>query len=118
MGATPVKDRTRDGAKNRVRETAGEKGVDPWRGFHGGLWQKRIDERDFIQQNYEPYEGDGAFLAPATKRTENLWRKLQEMFVEERKKGRRVADPRLHHVASPRLHRSGARNPPPGSPIE
>ena len=23
-----------------------------------GLWQKEINVRDFIQQNYEPYEGD------------------------------------------------------------
>ncbi len=35
-----------------------------WRGFRGGLWQGRIDVRDFIQQNYAPYEGDGSFLAP------------------------------------------------------
>ena len=34
-----------------------------WRGFRGGLWQGRIDVRDFIQQNYSPYEGDGSFLA-------------------------------------------------------
>jgi formate C-acetyltransferase len=63
------------------------KGKDPWRGFHAGLWQKEIDVRDFIQQNYEPYEGDGAFLAPATQRTKTIWGRLQELFVEERKKG-------------------------------
>lgn len=33
----------------------------PWRGFKPGLWQKEIDVRDFIQQNYEPYDGDEAF---------------------------------------------------------
>jgi formate C-acetyltransferase len=59
----------------------------PWRGFRTGLWQKQIDVRDFIQQNYEPYEGDGAFLAPATPRTRRIWEKLNELFVEERKKG-------------------------------
>ena len=36
----------------------------PWRGFRTGLWQKEINVRDFIQQNYEPYDGDESFLAP------------------------------------------------------
>ena len=58
-----------------------------WAGFTPGLWQKEINVRDFIQQNYEPYEGDGSFLAPATERTKKLWAGLNELFVEERKKG-------------------------------
>ena len=37
--------------------------------IHTGLWQKEINVRDFIQQNYTPYEGDESFLAPATERT-------------------------------------------------
>jgi formate C-acetyltransferase len=59
----------------------------PWRGFRTGLWQKEINVRDFIQQNYEPYEGDGSFLAPATVRTKGIWDRLNQLFVEERKKG-------------------------------
>jgi formate C-acetyltransferase len=59
----------------------------PWRGFRSGLWQKQIDVRDFIQQNYEPYEGDESFLAPATPRTLAIWEKLNQLFLEERKKG-------------------------------
>jgi formate C-acetyltransferase len=59
----------------------------PWRSFRTGLWQKHIDVRDFIQQNYQPYDGDESFLAPATTRTQNLWDRLKEMFVEERRKG-------------------------------
>src|SRR5262249_7514082 len=58
-----------------------------WDDFQPGLWQKQIDVRDFIQQNYEPYEGDEAFLARATPRTEKIWSQLQAMFVEERAKG-------------------------------
>jgi formate C-acetyltransferase len=58
-----------------------------WKGFEGGLWQSEINVRDFIQQNYQPYDGDEAFLAPTTKRTQRIWNKLQEMFVEERRKG-------------------------------
>lgn len=59
----------------------------PWQGFRPGLWQKQIDVRDFIQQNYEPYDGDAAFLAPATSRTTRLWNTLKDLFVEERRKG-------------------------------
>jgi formate C-acetyltransferase len=66
---------------------AGAADASPWRGFCGGLWQKEIDVRDFIQQNYTPYEGDGAFLKGATARTRRLWEKLQALFVEERRKG-------------------------------
>jgi formate C-acetyltransferase len=58
-----------------------------WEGFNIGLWQTDIDVRDFIQQNYEPFEGDETFLAPATERTKNMWEKLQELFLEERRKG-------------------------------
>ena len=58
-----------------------------WAGFRPGLWQSEINVRDFIQQNYEPYEGDDSFLAPATQRTKKIWDRLNELFVEERKKG-------------------------------
>src|SRR5262249_34952617 len=50
-------------------------------------WQNDINVRDFIQQNYQPYEGDESFLAPATPRTQAIWKKLQELFIEERRKG-------------------------------
>jgi len=58
-----------------------------WRGFQTGLWAREINVRDFIQQNYEPYEGDASFLAPATPRTQRIWGRLNELFVEERRKG-------------------------------
>src|ERR1700704_2295992 len=64
-----------------------EEVVSPWQGFTTGLWQNEINVRDFIQQNYEPYEGDASFLAPATDRTKKLWDRLNKLFVEERKKG-------------------------------
>jgi formate C-acetyltransferase len=64
-----------------------EKPASPRQGFRTGLWQNEINVRDFIQQNYEPYYGDGSFLAPATARTQALWTKLTELFVEERRKG-------------------------------
>jgi formate C-acetyltransferase len=58
-----------------------------WEGFKPGLWQKEINVREFIQQNYEPYDGDSSFLAPATERTKKLWERLNKLFLEERKKG-------------------------------
>jgi formate C-acetyltransferase len=58
-----------------------------WRGFRLGLWQKEINVRDFIQHNYEPYEGDESFLTGATERTRAIWNRLNELFVEERREG-------------------------------
>jgi formate C-acetyltransferase len=60
---------------------------DAWRGFRPGLWQRDVNVRWFLQQHYTPYDGDAAFLAPATERTRQIWKKLEGMFVEERKKG-------------------------------
>ena len=57
------------------------KTTSPWDGFNPGPWQKEINVRDFIQQNYEPYEGYGSFLAPATERTEAVWKRLTDLFV-------------------------------------
>jgi formate C-acetyltransferase len=70
-----------------TREPGGREAGSPWRGFRPGLWQKEINVRAFIQLNYEPYEGDERFLASATERTEALWDKLNQLFVEERRKG-------------------------------
>src|SRR5262249_8061547 len=58
-----------------------------WRGFKPGLWQRDVNVRWFIQQNYTPYDGDGKFLAPETERTRRIWKKLEQMFDQERKKG-------------------------------
>ena len=61
--------------------------VSPWNGFQTGLWQTEINVRDFIQQNYEAYDGDERFLSPATPRTLKIWDTLKALFVEERRKG-------------------------------
>jgi len=58
-----------------------------WENLNPGFWQSEINVRDFIQQNYEPYEGDETFLAGPTQRTTQIWDKLNHLFVEERKKG-------------------------------
>jgi len=56
----------------------------PWNGFKPGNWQEEINVRDFIQQNYTPYEGSDSFLQPATERTQKLMRKLNRLFTAER----------------------------------
>ena len=58
-----------------------------WQGFEGRLWKEEINVRDFIQNNYTPYEGDSSFLADPTEATNQLWGKLQELQKEERAKG-------------------------------
>ena len=69
------------------REISAEKSIPAWKGFRTGRWQKGIDVRDFIQQNYTPYEGDESFLARATVRTKGIWARLNALFLEERRKG-------------------------------
>jgi formate C-acetyltransferase len=61
--------------------------TEPWRGFRPGLWQNQLNVRWFIQRNYTPYDGDETFLAPPTERTRRLWQQLEELFIQERKKG-------------------------------
>src|SRR5436190_18958870 len=60
--------------------------TEAWRGFESGLWQRDINVRWFLQRNYTPYDGDDSFLAPTTERTKGIWKKLTDLFVEERKK--------------------------------
>ncbi|HEX5887338.1 MAG TPA: pyruvate formate lyase family protein, partial [Pyrinomonadaceae bacterium] len=74
-------------ASTAPREITNEKTIAGWEEFNIGLWQNEIDVRDFIQQNYEPYEDDESFLAPATERTQKIWDHLNKLFVEERRKG-------------------------------
>jgi len=57
------------------------------RNFEGGEWQDHIDVRNFIQQNYTPYEGGEQFLAPATDRTQQLWLEISALIEQERIKG-------------------------------
>ena len=58
-----------------------------WRGFTGGAWRDDIDVAAFIHDNVTPYTEGPEFLAGPTHRTERIWRQLQRMFVEERRRG-------------------------------
>lgn len=57
-----------------------------WEGFTGRLWKEEINVRDFIQNNYKPYDGDESFLAEPSEATNKLWGELQKLQKEERAK--------------------------------
>ena len=58
-----------------------------WQGFKGSKWQDEVDVRDFIQNNYKPYNGDESFLEGPKESTNTLWAELQKLQKEERAKG-------------------------------
>ena len=58
-----------------------------WDGFEGRLWKEEINVRQFIQDNYTPYDGDESFLSDPTDATNKLWDALQKLQKEERAKG-------------------------------
>ena len=54
-----------------------------WDGFKTGKWSQSVDVIDFIKQNYTPYTGDGAVLAPATDRTKGIWDTVLVLMKKE-----------------------------------
>ncbi len=77
-----------------------------WEGFKGSHWKHDINVRDFIQNNYEPYEGDASFLEGPTKATNILWFELQKLQREARAKGG-VLDMDTDIVSSITSHKPG-----------
>ena len=69
------------------REERGQVMQQAWEGFTGGIWEREVDVRDFIQRNYTPYEGDESFLVGPTERTKKLWGTVLDLLEEERAKG-------------------------------
>ena len=51
-----------------------------WKNFKSGDWKHEINVRDFIQNNYTPYEGNSDFLANATDKTKKLWSEVLELY--------------------------------------
>jgi len=58
-----------------------------WRAFTGGVWEREINVRDFIQKNYTPYDGDDSFLAGPTTATIALWAQVMDLSKQEREAG-------------------------------
>ena len=77
-----------------------------WRGFREGIWQKEINVRDFIQNNYTPYGGDESFLAGTTERTDAVLKRVEELLIEETKKGG-VLDVDTEHASSVLSYKPG-----------
>lgn len=59
----------------------------PWRNFNKGVWEKAVNVRDFIQQNYTVYEGDESFLAEAKENTKALWQEVTKLYELEIENG-------------------------------
>lgn len=60
--------------------------MEQWNGFEGRLWKEEVNVRNFIQNNYKPYEGDASFLAGPTESTQLLWQELKNLQKQERDK--------------------------------
>ena len=58
-----------------------------WKGFKSGVWQETIDVRDFIQKNYKEYLGDDSFLSGPSDRTNDLMKKVRDLFKLEQQFG-------------------------------
>ncbi len=61
--------------------------MEQWKNFREGNWTNEINVRDFIQKNYNPYEGNEEFLQEATVKTKNLFEKASDLMKLELKKG-------------------------------
>lgn len=61
---------------------------DEWEGFKLGRWASAsVNVRDFIQQNYIPYDGDESFLVGPTQETTRLWNQVLDLSKQERESG-------------------------------
>lgn len=61
--------------------------MEAWRNFNTGVWCDQIDVSNFIKMNYTPYDGDSSFLQGPTERTERTMKRVNELLIEENKKG-------------------------------
>ncbi len=80
--------------------------MDAWRGFNKGDWCDEIDVREFIINNYTPYEGDDKFLKGPTEDTKKLWEKASDLLKKERENGG-VLDIDTHTISTIDAHQSG-----------
>jgi formate C-acetyltransferase len=59
-----------------------------WDSFKLGRWSATsVNVRDFIQQNYTPYDGDDSFLKGPTDGTKKLWDQVLDLSKQEREAG-------------------------------
>ena len=53
-----------------------------WDGFEGRLWKEEINVRQFIQDNYTPYDGNEDFLAGPTEATDEHYRSYRKRSAQ------------------------------------
>lgn len=80
-----------------------------WNDFVGGIWEKEINVRDFIQKNFTVYEGDDSFLVGPTKDTTDLWAQVMDLTKQEREAGG-VLDMDTHVISTITSHGAGYLN--------
>ena len=78
-----------------------------WNKFKPGDWQHEINVRDFIQNNYTPYEGDSSFLKGTTEKTKKLWDKVLELYKKEKEAKGGVLDIDTKTVSTVAAHDAG-----------
>ena len=78
-----------------------------WNKFQPGDWQKEINVRDFIQNNYTPYEGDSSFLTVTTEKTKKLWDEVLELYKKEKESSGGVLDIDTKTVSTVAAHDAG-----------
>ncbi len=61
--------------------------AEAWRSFKGSKWTDEVNVRQFIQDNYTPYDGNEDFLEGPSDATNKLWDKVQELQKQERENG-------------------------------
>ena len=66
--------------------------VKAYDGFKGQLWKDEINVRDFIQENYTPYEGGDEFLAGKSEKTTKLFAIVEDLINKEIRESYRNAD--------------------------
>ena len=81
-----------------------------WENFKAGDWQHEINVRDFIQNNYTPYEGNSSFLVPATEKTKKLWNEVLELYKKEKEAEGNVLDIDTTTVSTVSAHNAGYIN--------
>jgi len=78
-----------------------------WKDFISGDWKHEINVRDFIQNNYTPYQGDSSFLSPATEKTKKLWDKVLELYKKEKESNGGVLDIDTKTISTVSAHDAG-----------
>ena len=66
--------------------------VKAYDGFKGELWKDEINVRNFIQENYTPYEGGDDFLAGKSEKTTKLFAVVEDLINKEIRESYRNAD--------------------------